>query len=312
MRIINVSSVVEENGKIPLSLSIRKIFAEGFGWQAELDAQNQVTSQLIGVLGPEFVMLRGVLLPKLDAPIPLVLVGPPGVFILYASSLKGTFRARGDVWLALDATGNMHPAKPNLPTRARLYAEAVRKYLLKNNVEAGDVEAVLLFSRNDAFVENIKAPIRVVLADGVESYASTLCLGHPSLTPDQITRIIHLLAGSKERAEASNALPLEPDISAQAVVMPSSIPMSALPAQPDSSLREYFSDQTMARQIAQAPEHDLTFKAEDSAPLDEIQPDVRKSRISRKQAIVLIGFGLIDTCAIVVLLSLAISLLRSR
>jgi hypothetical protein len=312
MRTINISGVTDENGKIPLAVSIRKSLTEGFGWRAELDAQDQVATQLTGVLGPEFVLLRGVLLSGLDTPIPLVLIGPPGVFVLYASALKGTFRARGDVWLALDATGNMHPAKPNLPTRARLYAEAVRKYLLKNNVAVGEIEAVLLFARNEAIVENIKAPIRVVLADGVESYASSLCLAHANLTPEQTAQIIRLLAGSREKAEAAEAAKLEQNISAQAVVMPSTATISAAPLQEDSSLREYFSDQTMARQIGSMPASAAAVLESESPPPKGISALLRQMHISRKQALLLAFFGFVDSCAIIVLLSLTIYLLRLR
>jgi hypothetical protein len=313
MRTIHISGFTKENGKIPFGVSLQKTISEGFGWQAELDAQEQVATQLTGVLGPEFVLLRGLILPGLDTPIPLVLVGPPGVFILFVSPLKGTFRARGDVWLVLDATGNMRPSKPNLPTRARLFAEAVRKYLLKNNITVGDVDAVLLFVRTDAFVENIKAPIRIVLADGVESYASSLCLATPVIPPDQIPLIVRMLAGSKDRAVSADTAKGEPEISAQAVVMPSSASeMDAIPFRQEDSLKDYFSTQHAESVIPQPPEIKPAMEDLEPLPATGLNAFLRQAHINRKQALLLAIFGAVDSCAIIVLLSLAIYLLRSQ
>jgi hypothetical protein len=311
MRIIDVTSDQGEDGKIPFSVTIRKILSEGFCWQAELDARDQVTHQLSGVLGPEFTLLRGVVLPGLDAPIPLVLLGPPGIFVLFVSALKGTFRARGDVWLALDTSGNMHPAKPNLPTRARLFSEAIRKFLIKHSLPVGEIESVLVFARNDAFVENIKAPIRIVLADGIENYASSLRLSQPALPPEQIAPIVRLLAGSKDRPDAADPANLNAGILAQAVVMPSAAGSLVLPeAVQGTPLREIFTDQSMARQIA-IPDAQALPEQDDTAE-SGIAALLHQAHLSKRQAVFLIVFTILDSCVIIILLSLAIYLLRSQ
>jgi hypothetical protein len=310
MRIIDVTSDKAENGKIPFSVAFRKVLAEGFGWQAELDARDQVSQQIGNALGAEFTLLRGVTLPGLDAPIPLVLIGPSGVYVLFVSALKGTFRARGDVWLALDSSGNMHPAKPNLPTRARLFAEAIRKYLLKHGTTINEIESVLVFSKNDAFVENIKAPIRIVLADGIENYASSLRLSQPTLTADQIPTIVKLLAGSKDKQIDE---PTDPNagISAQAVVMPSAfdadIPVAPVERPP---MRDMFTDKTMAQQIS--------IQAEPAEPEaegfseDRISAVIRQAHLTKKQAVFLAVFTILDSCVIMILLAFAIYFLRSQ
>jgi hypothetical protein len=309
MRIVDVSGFPKDSDKFSLTESIRKILGEGFGWQAEYDARDQITTQLAGVLGPEFVLLRGVLLSGLDTPIPLVLLGPPGVFVLCTSALKGTFRARGDVWLALDTSGNMHPMKPNLPTRTRLYAEAVRKFLLKNGIQVGDIEAVLLFARNDAFVENIKAPIRVVLADGIENYASSLRQSQPSLTPDQVTTIVHLLAGPSAREDDADSEKAAVSITAQAVVMPSSaVSDPEVTASTEDPFGDLFSDRKTARPLAASPAAAPPPDITELEPMTEsgLETFLRQAHLTRKQATLLAVFAVLDSCAIIGLLSVAL------
>jgi hypothetical protein len=319
MRIIDISSDLTADGKLPFSVSLRKIFTEGFGWKVEVDARNQVTTQLTGVLGPEFTLLRDAVLPGLATPIPLILLGPPGIYVLFVSALKGTFRARGDVWLALDSSGNMHPVKPNLPTRTRLFAEAIRKYLIKNGLTIGEVEAVLVFSRNDAFVENIKAPIRIVLADGIENYASSLRLSQPTLVPEQISAIIKVIAGSKDKPAYADSLKPDTDILAQAIVMPSTAAaIPSLASADEPSLREIFTDQSMARQIAlpdqpRVPSSTSKPELEDETGREGgISAFLRQTHLSKKQALFLAVFTAMDSCVIIILLSLAIYLLRTQ
>jgi len=233
MKIIDLSSIRDANGKIPFQIWLKRTFNEGFGWRSELDAQDQVIPTLERVLGNDFTLIREVRLAGLDTPIPMVLIGPPGIYVLYATALKGSFRARGDAWLLLDSAGNMHAAHPNLPTRTRLYAEAIRKFLAQNGFNSIEAEPILLFSRPEAFVENIKSPIRIVMCDGLESYAGSLRLLNPLYSPMESSGIVKLLAQSGGREPAKEEGPAAEEEIARDVAMllggvvPSSFPVSS-------------------------------------------------------------------------------------
>jgi hypothetical protein len=175
-------------------------------------------------------------------------VGPSGVFVLYASAVKGSFRARGDAWLKLDNSGNMHASNPNLPTRTRLYSEAVRKFLAQNNLTITDIEPVLLFSQPEAFVENIKAPIRMVMCDGLESYGGSLRLLNPIFSPEECADIVRLLSNPEGKPTVAEEISADvTEISAQPVIMPSDEPPPAEAVQeadflPQESLRNAFAE----------------------------------------------------------------------
>jgi hypothetical protein len=246
MKIIDLSTLREANGKIPFTTWLKKTLGGGQQWQAELDAQDQVMVRLERTLGNDFTLIREVQLPGLGTPIPMVLVGPSGIFVLYASAVKGSFRARGDAWLKLDNSGNMHSSNPNLPTRTRLYSEAVRKFLSQNNMPTTDIEPVLLFSQPEAFVENIKAPIRMVMCDGLESYGGSLRLLNPIFSPEECADIVRLLSNPEGKPTVTEEISAEVgEIAPQPVIMPSDEPPMAEPVQeadflPQESLRSAF------------------------------------------------------------------------
>jgi hypothetical protein len=221
MKIIDLSILRDTAGKIPFAAWLRKTLGEGQQWQAELDAQDQVMVRLEKTLGNDFTLIREVRIPGLSTPIPMVLIGPSGIFVIYASAVKGSFRARGDAWLKLDNSGNMHVSNPNLPNRTRLYSEAVRKFLAQNSMPVTDIEPVLTFSQPEAFVENIKAPIRMVMCDGLESYGGSLRLLNPIFSPEEVADIVRLLSNPEGKPTVAEEISADvQEIAAQPVIMP--------------------------------------------------------------------------------------------
>jgi hypothetical protein len=225
MKTIDLSNQQGENGKSSIFAFLGRLFSEGQQAQTELDAQDQVILRLERALGEDFTLIREIKIPGLGPSIPMALVGPPGVYVLYASAVKGSFRARGDAWLKLDNSGNMRNSKPNLPHRTRLYSEAIRKFLIQNEISNAEIEPVLLFSQPEAFVENIKAPIRMVMADGLESYAGSLRMMNPVFSPEECAEIVRLLSNPEGKLTLAEEIAADGDeIVAQPVIMPSAEP----------------------------------------------------------------------------------------
>ena len=242
MKIIDLSMQPAEDGKKPLLSFFTRLFPDGQKKRSELDAQDQVMIRMERALGDDFTLIRDIKIPGLGTSIPMALVGPPGIYVLYASAVKGTFRARGDTWLKLDNSGNMRPSNPNLPHRTRLYAEAIRKFLAQNEFQNAEIEPVLLFSQPEAFVENIKAPIRMVMCDGLESYSGSLRLQNPIFSPEERATIVRLLSNPEGKLSVSEEIAASgEEISLQPVIMPSEEPPAVEPVQE----ADFISDEVM-------------------------------------------------------------------
>jgi hypothetical protein len=311
MKIIDLSTLRDSTGKIPPVVWLRKTLSEGQHWQAELDAQDQVMFRLERTLGNEFTLIREVKIPDLTAPIPMVLVGPSGIFVLYASAVKGSYRARGDAWLRLDNSGNMHASNPNLPTRTRLYSEAVRKFLAQNNQPVTDIEPVLLFSQPEAFVENIKAPIRMVMCDGLESYGGSLRLLNPIFSPEECADIVRLLSNPEGKPTVAEEISADAgEISAQPVIMPSDEPPPAEPVQeadflPQESLHNAFGE---APEPAPLPIPPVIEEAVEQAPQStfSISAALARTHMKTNQLTFLGVAALVDCLCIFALLGIVI------
>ena len=90
MRVINLSTNSMSDSRLDVSGVFRKIFKVEDP-KSDPEAEKAVLATFQRLLDNQYVMLRAIPLDDPEVPIPLVLVGPPGVRMFYARSLKGLF-----------------------------------------------------------------------------------------------------------------------------------------------------------------------------------------------------------------------------
>ena len=306
MKIIDLTTQASDEGKPSVFSFINKLFSEGKQKQTEQDAQNEVISRMDVALGNDFTLIRDIKIPGLGTSIPMALVGPPGVFVLYASAVKGTFRARGDAWLKLDNSGNMRNSNPNLPNRTRLYAEAIRKFLAQNGFPGAEIDPILLFTQPEAFVENIKAPIRMVMCDGMESYSESLRLLNPAFSPEEQVAVVRWLSNPEGKLTITDEIAAEGDeIAPQPVIMPSAEPSADEPAEEmdfitEDVMRNAFVEQR--EEPVDIPIPPVIEEAVEQAPGIgfSVSALLAKTRMSTSQITILGAFALLDFLVICV------------
>ncbi len=306
MKIIDLTTQASNEGKPSVFSFINKLFPEGKQKQTEADSQNEVISRMDVALGNDFTLIREIKIPGLGTSIPMALVGPPGVFVLYASPVKGTFRARGDAWLKLDNSGNMRNANPNLPNRTRLYAEAIRKFLAQNDFPNAEIEPVLLFTEPEAFVENIKAPIRMVMCDGMESYSESLRLINPTFSPEEKESVVRWLSNPEGKLTISDEIAAaSEEILPQPVIMPSEEPPAAESVQEADFITEDVMRSAFVERRAEPvdiPIPPVIEEAVEQAPRlgFSVSALLAKTHMSANQLTILGAFALLDLLVICV------------
>jgi hypothetical protein len=314
MKTIDLSARSGDTGKGSLLAFLSKLIPGEQKKQADLDAQNEVIFRMERVLGDEFTLIRDIHLPGLGTSIPMALVGPPGVFVLYPSAVKGTYRARADSWLKLDSSGNMKNSSPNLPHRTRLYAEAIRKFLTQEGFPNAEIEPVLLFTQTEAFVENIKAPIRMVMCDGLESYGGSLRLLNPTFTPEEQASVIRLLSNPEGKASVADEIAAaQEQIVPQPVIMPSEEPVASEPVQEapllsDDMMRSAFAAEEAEPAPIEIPP--VIEEAVEQAPgfFYPITSWLARTHMSTNQITILGAFAMLDL--LVICLGFAFVLLK--
>jgi len=197
MRVLD-NSTQDRAGKKPDVLNRARSRLSQSWSQKEAHAQEVVINALQKVLDNKFVMLREVTLEGPDIPIPLILVGPSGVHVIYASTLKGVLRAKEDVWEELDdRTQKFSIARPNLLTRTLLMARAVNAYLAEHGHKLPEVEPVLFFSDPGINVETTRPVVRIVQMDALDRFVAGLLQSQTNLEPEVVQKIANALAGDQ-------------------------------------------------------------------------------------------------------------------
>ncbi len=193
MKIIDQTPFYDATGKLSLGNRLKAFLRFGKSWESEMEAQKSVQVVLEKVLDRGFTLLRNVTPPGLDIPIPFILVGPTGVYVIYVTPMIGMIRAKGDQWGTISGNA-FKPEKQNLLTRTESMARAVQLYLQRQGFnEMLNAEPVLLCSNPGIHVDSLRPIVRIVMRDAVERFAYSVRDARVALSPESVTDIINFL-----------------------------------------------------------------------------------------------------------------------
>jgi hypothetical protein len=194
---MKIISRKEQNQAKPTSewrTRLEGIWQFGITWDRDQQAQEYFSELGKKLFDNKYTLVRNVTLPGLDIPIPLVLVGPSGVRVIYASALKGFYRAKDETWAEVDnRTHRFRPARPNLVNRALLMARAIDAFLENEGFNIPTIEPVLFFSQPGIHVDSIRSAARIILTDGLERFAASLVQSRTVLNAEDIDSIAEIL-----------------------------------------------------------------------------------------------------------------------
>jgi len=190
MQIIDRSPIRSTAAGMSTMDRFRSVLKLGVSGTGELQAQAQIIEVFNRYFDDKYILLRHLVLPDLDVPIPLILAGPVGVLLLYVTPLKGIYRARGESWSVVDSRRRFKPARPNLLTRTSLMARAVQVYLERQGMPGIDVEPVLLCTDPGIHVESIRPSVRIVMTDAMDRFIAGLQQAQLTLTGPEVEMIV--------------------------------------------------------------------------------------------------------------------------
>lgn len=203
MKIIDKTPLLDEKGQLSLIGRIQGSLQYGFGWPAELEAQQKVMLQLDRVLEKGFVLIRNFTLPNSEIVIPMILLGPGGVTVLYVTTIKGFFEAKGDQWNTV-VNGRPKPASVNLLNRVVRFAQAVQVYLERQKVDlAAPVEAVLIAADPGAHIESMRPTARVVMSDAIKQFGTSQLQARPVWRSDVVYTLADRIIEPQSPQEAT-------------------------------------------------------------------------------------------------------------
>jgi hypothetical protein len=200
MKVIDKTPLQNEKGEMTTLQRLQGMLEHGLAWYPELEAQKAVVAQLDRVLEKGFTLIRNVTLGKSPIVEPLILIGPPGIYVLYVTPLSGFYEAKGDQWNVVKS-GHAYPAGMNLMTRVERLARALQVFLDRQGVTLpGPVEPVLIATSPAMHIDSVRPMVRVVLSDAVRQFAGALLQARPVLKPELVYELADRIITPRPKA----------------------------------------------------------------------------------------------------------------
>lgn len=161
----------------------------------EVQAQQAVIAVLEKALDNRYFLLRDISLAEQAMPIPLILVGPAGIKVIYPLALRGVYRAKVDEWEQLDTQRQTYrPVTPNLIIQAQQMAQAVEEHLKAQNIDPPPVEPALVFTDTGVHIEMVRPAVRIVLIDAIDRFIAGLLQAPVMLSKEEVQQSTNSLA----------------------------------------------------------------------------------------------------------------------
>jgi len=206
MKIVDKTPFLSPKGEIGLLDRLKGTLQYGLNWYSELEAQKAVIARLEKHFDKQFALIRNHALGKSGITVPMILIGPPGVYVLSVTHLRGMYRAKGDTWGLMEGN-RFQPARINLLTRTARLGRALQVFLQRQGYEGfGDIEPVLLAADPGMHVESVRPLVRVVMSDALERFAVSLLQARPLLRPEVVYEIAEHILNPRPPRPAPSAV----------------------------------------------------------------------------------------------------------
>jgi Nuclease-related domain len=266
MKIIDKTPLLNEKGELGIVQRIQGILKYGFNWPSELEAQKAIVTFFDRQLEKGYTLIRNMTLGASGIVVPIILLGPAGIYVIHVTYLRGRFEARGNAWNE-EAGDSYKPAEVNLIQRTSRMANAVKAFIERQGVKVPvPIEPVLISANPGLHIESVKPAIKVMMIDGIKSFVTGLASGTPVLRVEAVHEFTERIV---------NPRPPKKDTSVSAAGMPAILEEKTQPPQSVSRARAIFDASEEAKPFN--PE-DFDFDmVDEEAALEAMSPSLEES-----------------------------------
>jgi hypothetical protein len=186
MKIIDKTPLLNEKGELGVVQRVQGMLKYGSDWPSELDAQKAIITFFDRQLEKGYTLIRNMTLGASGIVVPIILLGPAGIYVIHVTYLRGRYEARGNAWNE-EAGDSYKPAQDNLIQHTARMANAVKKFIERQGIELPvPIEPVLISGNPGLHIEAVKPAIRVLMIDGIKSFVTGLSTATPVLRPEAV------------------------------------------------------------------------------------------------------------------------------
>ena len=205
MKVIDKTPLQDAKGNLGIVQRVQSAMEYGFAWQGDIEAQKPIIAQLERVLEKGHTLIRNLSLENSKIIEPMILIGPPGVFVLYVTRQPGFFEAKGDEWNSIQGDRRA-PVAVNPMTRVARLSRALQVYLNRQGVILPcQVDAVLIAGNPAVHIDALRPIVRIVQSDAVKQWAASLLQARPVLRSEVVFDVVDRLLNPR-----STPTPLQP------------------------------------------------------------------------------------------------------
>lgn len=162
--------------------------------QKEEEGREFILKRLGNILNDNFTLLANFPLPNTAIEVPMILIGPPGVKVIFPSALHGIFRAEKDRWYELNERKRKYvAAKINIVQQTLMMAKGLQKFLVECGVALEEIEPVLLFSDPGSHVDTDNSAVRIILRDAINNFAAGLVQASQVIKSEDVISVAALI-----------------------------------------------------------------------------------------------------------------------
>jgi hypothetical protein len=263
MKIIDKTPLLNEKGELGVVQRVQGILKYGSDWPSELDAQKAIITFFDRQLEKGYTLIRNMTLGASGIVVPIILLGPAGIYVIHVTYLRGRYEARGNAWNE-EAGDSYKPAEVNLIQHTVRMANAVKKFIERQGIKLPvPIEPVLISGNPGLHIEAVKPAIRVLMIDGIKSFVTGLSTATPVLRPEAVHEFTERIVNP--RPPKKDAAPGIPAISEEKTQPPQNV----------SRARAIFDAAEEAKPFDPA-DFDFAMTEEDAA-VDTISPSLEES-----------------------------------
>jgi hypothetical protein len=211
MQIVDQTPYRTETGEIDIMGRVQGTLKFGLTWYDRVKAQDVVIGILDKALNNGFILLRNITLPNTEIMLPLILIGPPGIFLINVTHERGVYRARGDEWGTI-AGDHFVPSRINQISRTLQMAKVLQVYLDRAGYKGTvAVEPILMAADPGMHIDSVRPALRVVMSDAQERFAVSMAQTHGTFAPDAAATLARVIVkGAPPKREAAAPTPTQP------------------------------------------------------------------------------------------------------
>jgi len=209
MKVIDKSEFRDPEGNIGVQNRLQGTLRYGPSWYGMMEAQGVLSQRLGRALGSEFALVRNILIPGISDPLPMILIGPQGVWLILPSAITGIFRAQEAEWLRYNSRGQQFTReKTNLQATVIAMAQTLLHFIQAQGYGLPEVLPVLMFSNARAHVDSVNPTARIVVTDAVDHFATTILQQQSIMDGEDIAMLVKALIDPPKPASDLAAQPV--------------------------------------------------------------------------------------------------------